>query len=511
MELLERLEISEINFSYVKLNSIFRFDSNYFQKELLNQEGLIRNHNYRTLLDYKADLKSFGAYSLNNFVEYLEEGVPFIRGINMKKGRILFENMVFISEKANDLLWKSEVKPEMILLSMSGTIGEVAIASKNWKYPINSNQDIAKIDTKGKINPYLLYTFLLSKFGQNYLKRESRGSVQQHVFLSQIEQFEIPVFDKKFIQRQEEIVLSSEELLNKSQELYSQAEAILLQEIGLEKEVTGLNPVEVPTQAVEGLNPSIVTTSKAEKAGFSTPNINVKSFKESFGVTGRLDAEYYQKKYEEVIEKIKSQNHKTLNEIVKITKSLEPGSQYYSDDKTGLPFMRVADYNKFGLSEPNKKLTSDFIKDNQKKIDELKPIKGSILFSKDGSVGTAYHLREDFEGITSSAILHLKIRNEKEVLPEYLTLALNSKLVQMQAERDAGGSIILHWRIGEIQNVVVPIINFIKQQQISKLVEESFSLKNESEHLLIVAKRAVEIAIEENEEIALEYINKNMK
>ncbi len=163
---MKRLEISEINFLYVKLNSIFRFDSNYFQKELINQEGLIRNHNYKTLLNYEVDLKSFGAYSLNNFVEYLEEGVPFIRGINMKKGRILFDNMVFISENTNDLLWKSEVKPEMILLSMSGTIGEVAIASKNWKYPINSNQDIAKIDTKGKINPYLLYTFLLSKFGQ---------------------------------------------------------------------------------------------------------------------------------------------------------------------------------------------------------------------------------------------------------------------------------------------------------------------------------------------------------
>ena len=133
MDLLKRLEISEINFLYVKLNSIFRFDSNYFQKELINQEGLIRNHNYKTLLNYEVDLKSFGAYSLNNFVEYLEEGVPFIRGINMKKGRILFDNMVFISENTNDLLWKSEVKPEMILLSMSGTIGEVAIASKNWK------------------------------------------------------------------------------------------------------------------------------------------------------------------------------------------------------------------------------------------------------------------------------------------------------------------------------------------------------------------------------------------
>ncbi len=32
----------------------------------------------------------------------------------------------------------------------------------------------------------------------------------------------------------------------------------------------------------------------------------MKNFKDSFGTTGRLDAEYYQKKYEVVIEKIKS-------------------------------------------------------------------------------------------------------------------------------------------------------------------------------------------------------------
>jgi len=41
------------------------------------------------------------------------------------------------------------------------------------------------------------------------------------------------------------------------------------------------------------------------------------------------------------------------------------------------------------------------------------------------------------------------------------------------------------------------------------LVEESFALKQKSEHLLEVVKRAVEIAIEENEELALRYISEN--
>lgn len=78
----------------------------------------------------------------------------------------------------------------------------------------------------------------------------------------------------------------------------------------------------------------------------------------------------------------------------------------------------------------------------------------------------------------------------------------------MQAERDAGGSIILHWRVSEIESVVIPLIDYTKQQEIAELVEESFRLKNKSEELLETAKRAVEIAIEKDENAALNFIEK---
>lgn len=204
---------------------------------------------------------------------------------------------------------------------------------------------------------------------------------------------------------------------------------------------------------------------------------------------------------------MKNKDFDTLNNLVDINKSIEPGSRNYVEN--GLPFMRVADLSKNGLSEPQKYISEYFVKENQDKINDLKPKKGTILFSKDGSVGIAYHLRQNYNGITSGAILHLNVKDEQRILPEYLTLALNSKVVQMQAERDAGGSIILHWRVGEIENVVVPIIDFDKQRKIADLIEQSFSLKKQSEQLLEVAKKAVEIAIEQNEEIALNYIEQN--
>jgi len=233
-------------------------------------------------------------------------------------------------------------------------------------------------------------------------------------------------------------------------------------------------------------------------------NYSIKSLSESFLKTGRLDAEYYQTKYEEIERRIKKGKWDTLDNLVNIRKSIEPGSDNYASK--GVPFLRVSDYNKSGITKPAQNLKPQFCKENVELIEKLKPKKETILFSKDGSVGTAYMLREDLEMVSSGAILHLNLKNKKEVLPEYLTLVLNSPLVQMQAERDAGGSIILHWRVSEIEQVLIPIIDHTIQKQIAELIEESFQLKDKSEKLLEIVKRAVEIAIEEDEESAMKFI-----
>lgn len=138
--LLEGLEIAEVSLSYVNANNdILRIDGEYFQKRHLGDESLRRKRNYRRLGDMGVQVRSFGAYSLNNEVEYLDAGVPFIRGVNMKGGRVSFSDMFYIRSEAHKLLWKSEVKEGMVLLSMSGTIGDVAIATARWPYPVNSN------------------------------------------------------------------------------------------------------------------------------------------------------------------------------------------------------------------------------------------------------------------------------------------------------------------------------------------------------------------------------------
>jgi hypothetical protein len=88
-----------------------------------------------------------------------------------------------------------------------------------------------------------------------------------------------------------------------------------------------------------------------------------------------------------------------------------------------------------------------------------------------------------------------------------MTFTLNSLIVQLQAQRDAGGSIIQHWKPSEIQEILIPIIDISVQKQIEEKIKKSFLLKEESKQLLDLAKKAVEIAIEEDENKAMEFIN----
>ena len=137
--------------------------------------------------------------------------------------------------------------------------------------------------------------------------------------------------------------------------------------------------------------------------------------------------------------------------------------------------------------------------------DIIMPEKDTILLSKDGSVGIAYKVEENTNIITSGAILHLTVKDDS-VIPDYLTLALNSIIVKMQAERDAGGSVIQHWKPSEIEKVIIPILDNEVQVQITEKVQESFALRRESARLLELAKTA----IEQGEDKAMELLTQNM-
>lgn len=311
------------------------------------------------------------------------------------------------------------------------------------------------------ILPEYLCTFLNSKYGVRDIKRRARQSINQtNVNPEEVKEIEIPILEMNF-QKQIQVkfeTANSNRL--ESHTLYAEAESILLDELGVKSWHIECNP------------------------------INIKQLKESFLKSGRLDAEYYQPKYDALSDKLSQFKHNTIAEIATTRKSIEPGSNAYQ--KKGVPFIRVSDMTKFGISEP-----SIYLSRKEYNLEELRPKKDTILLSKDGSVGIAYKAEIDLDCITSGALLHLNVFN-KNYLPDYLTLVLNSIVVQLQAERDANGAVIQHWKPAEIERVVIPCLPMKIQQTITSKVQQSFTLRKEAKQLLEDAKKMIENEIGKN-------------
>jgi type I restriction enzyme S subunit len=91
------------------------------------------------------------------------------------------------------------------------------------------------------------------------------------------------------------------------------------------------------------------------------------------------------------------------------------------------------------------------------------------------------------------------LRLKEAIEAEYLALCINFIIGQMQIERDAGGSVISHWKPEQIKKLQVPIFSKSTQQKIADLVRQSHHARKKAKELLEKAKREVEELIEKGQ------------
>jgi restriction endonuclease S subunit len=394
--------------------------------------------------------------------------------VNIKGGFYIDDTeLIYISELDHRRLSNSALKVNDLILSKVGnSIGYFARVDEVVdECNISENNIGIKLHTMPDIRKHYILTYLNTYYANRLVLRRRSGNAQPKLNVGDLTYIPIPLFSTDLESKISELIIQAKDAINQSKSIYTASEDVLLNELQL------LN-WHIPSKTC-----------------------SVKRLSESFIKSTRLDAEYYQPKYDELFDKLKTFETKLLSEIVDIKKSIEPGSDAYQT--SGIPFIRVADLSKFGLTNTDTYLSRD------EYDGVIRPKKDTILLSKDGSVGIAYKIEEDTDVITSGAILHLIIKDDS-IRPDYITLVLNSIVVKMQAERDAGGSVIQHWKPSEIEKVVIPILDNEVQVQISEKVQESFALRRESARLLELAKTAVEVAIEQGEDKAMELLTQNM-
>lgn len=447
-------EIIADNISIVETKEVegaTRLEAEYYNKPSLIKKNFLKGEKivdyvqYGTSEDLNEELEGYPVLRLNEF-DGSFIGSPS-KHCNKISDKVFYKLLL---KKGDILVCRTNGNPKLV--GKSALVMEDAnMAFASYLFRVRPKLSV--------INSTTLSVYLNSLIGRREIERNLLVSNQANFSPAKFRDIKVPLFSSEFQVIIDKIVTDAYRSHKQGKLLYSQAEALLLEELGIKD----INLTHDPCYEVD-----------------SADSISV----------NRIDAEYYQPKYERIIAAIKKHKHKSIGELFGLVKGVEPGSSEYCE--IGKPFVRVSNISKFGLNNDNQQYLSE------RTYSELKtnyqPLKGEILLSKDATPGVAYHLRESIEGIISSGILRLQALSN--IRKEYVCLAINSLVLQSQIEREAGGSIISHWKPSAVKKTLIPMLPDKIQDKIELLCIESHSARREANELLEDAKRKVEEMIE---------------
>ena len=466
--MLEGLEISEVMLSVVK-SSIddFRIHSEFFKKEFISNAIKLLSIDSNPMNSYAKI--SDGDHA--KFPDNQTEEIRYLQARDINNNFLEITSNSFVSKSYLEKNKRSKILGEDILISIMGTVGDITILPKDFE-PAMCNRALAIIKNVKGISPQYLFTYLTSKIASLELERLKNGGVQQRLNLDVLGKIRIPKLHKTFQKEIENLVFVAQQVRKNSKFTYTQAEQILLQELNLDT----FQPSQEP--------------------------VNVKSFSESFGCSGRLDAEYYQVKYDELEEQIKSGSFVSIKDIrTDNFRGLQP--KYVEDGDLDIInskhiLEQTLDYDNF------EKTSSAYWNEQER----ARVFKNDILtYTTGANIGRTQVYCIDKKALASNHVNILRLNAGYN--PQYIGFVINSLIGRLQTEKLSAGSAQAELYPKDIDNFLIPIIDQDKQQKIADLVEKSFTLKKQSEHLLEVAKQGVEIAIEQDEETALKFIKDN--
>jgi len=458
------MHLAEIKFSELE----DRIDAGFFvlRKELLNfKQSKVKIFELRDLVKSIFRGKSPGREG------YLNKGVLVLKSVNIGNHFLEKTRFSYTKEDFYQKNKKFNPKDEEIILTSTGegTIGRAIMFLPQIygidKCLVTEKVTILRNIDGQKISPYYLLAFLWSKYGKPQLEMYNRGSTgRTELYPKDIAKVVIILPEWNIQKEIEELVKQAHQKKKLADEKYEEAGRLLLKELGLYD--------------------LVITEQKFFEVGFSETE-------------ERIDADYYKPEYKTIADLLQ-QNEKRglfklqkLNNVCILKKGIEVGSEAYT--KEGILFLRVSNISETGLTEGE---SSEYI--TPYLYEQLKGEYGvkenDILYTKDATIGVALVADKAFpSAIPSMGIVRLQ---SKGINPYYLALVLNSIACRSQSDREVIGAVIKHYNFTKLKNLLVPIVPKQKQENISKLVKQSFFLRKEAKQLLEEAKRKVEEMVE---------------
>ena len=173
-----------------------RLDPRFYQRHYVEFDKILKERNDVETIDNISMHINSGSTPLSRSSAYTDkkEGIPFIRITDIKNGKIELSSVLYIKpEIHNNMLKRTNLKPQDVLLSIAGTIGISTVVPKSLG-EANINQALVRLELKKeKIRPDYLSWVLNSPIGKIQTDRFARPSVQAN--LKEVKALKIPVPD----------------------------------------------------------------------------------------------------------------------------------------------------------------------------------------------------------------------------------------------------------------------------------------------------------------------------
>ncbi len=458
---MDGLECSEILKSELEFSG--RIDAEYYQKKYLEYQDIINRHDVLPLFKV-ADflIGPFGsAYDTSSYVE--QSDYRYIRGQDVKPFLLQDTSPRYMADSDFFRLKKYALSSNDILVSVVGTLGNACII-QNHEIPAIFSCKSTAIKSTG-INPFYLLCYLNSKYGKSLLLRKERGAIQKGLNLDDLKTLDTPMFSDLFSECIEMCVNKAFDCIRQAKCNYRDATKQIEEIVGQEQELPEIN-------------------------------CSTKTISESFSSTGRLDAEFYQEKYRayETGILLAAQGYTYIKkEFLQIKEKCSRELDAYN-------YVEIGDIDVGAGTATFNAVNTNELPDNAKIMTK----QGDLLVSTVRPNRGAVAILED-EGLLVSGAFTV-LRENGNYPKEILQVLLRTSMYRDWLLRFNVGTSYPVIKDEYVLNMPIPLFEETVKQSIVSKVKEAASLRSQSEQLLEYAKQAVEIAIEQGEDVALAWL-----
>ena len=458
---MDGLECSEILKSELEFSG--RIDAEYYQKKYLEYQDIINRHDVLPLFKV-ADflIGPFGsAYDTSSYVE--QSDYRYIRGQDVKPFLLQDTSPRYMADSDFFRLKKYALSSNDILVSVVGTLGNACII-QNHEIPAIFSCKSTAIKSTG-INPFYLLCYLNSKYGKSLLLRKERGAIQKGLNLDDLKTLDTPMFSDLFSECIEMCVNKSFDCIRQAKCNYRDATKQIEEIVGQEQELPEIN-------------------------------CSTKTISESFSSTGRLDAEFYQEKYRAYETGILS----AAQGYTYIKKEFLQIKEKCSRELDAYNYVEIGDIDVGAGTATFNAVNTNELPDNAKIMTK----QGDLLVSTVRPNRGAVAILED-EGLLVSGAFTV-LRENGNYPKEILQVLLRTSMYRDWLLRFNVGTSYPVIKDEDVLNMPIPLFEETVKQSIVSKVKEAASLRSQSEQLLEYANQAVEIAIEQREDVALAWL-----